>query len=226
MHCSSVARSRSLAPATLAVAALLVMLAASPAATADILGLYVGGAFGQGSVEVGNLTNPSVPAVPSVAEFKENHSAYKFMAGVRIVSVIGAEIDYLDFGHPNTTYAPTPAMIGAVNTTADVRLSGSAAFALLYLPIPVVDVYAKAGVARLKENATVTAQYTGPIFCVATAPTCQFSQQYSTTNTSWAAGVGAQVKLGAWGLRAEYERFNVAGGNPGLATIGVTWNFL
>jgi hypothetical protein len=51
----------------------------------------------------------------------------------------------------------------------------------------------------------------------------------SVTNTSLAAGAGAQLELGAWALRAEYERFNVAGGNPGLAGLAglaATWSEL
>ena len=37
---------------------------------------------------------------------------------------------------------------------------------------------------------------------------------------------GAQFKLGAWAVHAEYERFNAAGGNPNLVSLGVTWTFL
>ena len=45
------------------------------------------------------------------------------------------------------------------------------------------------------------------------------------TNTSFAAGAGAQYKLGAFAVRAEYERFNAAGGNPSLISLGFTWTF-
>jgi len=62
--------------------------------------------------------------------------------------------------------------------------------------------------------------------CQVNNPNCAwFSRRSSATNTSLAAGAGAQVKLGAWALRAEYERFNVAGGNPGLASLAATWTF-
>jgi len=45
------------------------------------------------------------------------------------------------------------------------------------------------------------------------------------TNTGFAAGAGAQFKLGSWAVRAEYERFNAAGANPSLVSLGVTWTF-
>jgi len=211
----------------LAVIALMATLLDARAAVADVLDLYVGGAVGQGRVDVSNLSNPSVIDVPPVSSFKENHSAYKAMAGVRLVSLFGVEVDYLDFGHPNTTVPMAQTIVG-VNVVADAKLSGSAAYALFYLPIPVVDVYIKGGVARLDESATVTATYGAPLgTCVIqAAPNCQVAQHYSTTTTGLAAGLGTQFKLGKWALRAEYERFNAAGGNPSLATVGVTYSFL
>jgi|HubBroStandDraft_1064217.scaffolds.fasta_scaffold53444_3 hypothetical protein len=34
-----------------------------------------------------------------------------------------------------------------------------------------------------------------------------------------------QYIIGSLGIRAEYERFEAAGGSPGLLTAGVTWTF-
>jgi hypothetical protein len=60
--------------------------------------------------------------------------------------------------------------------------------------------------------------------CAINNPNCAwFTRRDSVTNTRVAARAGAQFKLGAWALRAEYERFNVAGGNPGLASLAATW---
>jgi hypothetical protein len=192
----------------------------------DVLGIYAGGAVGQGRVEANNLSSPSA-LVPTLGEFKENHSAYKVMIGVRPISIVGAELAYVDFGHPSGAVGAGAVGIPAVNVTAsaDVTLKGPAAFAMLYLPVPIVDVYLKAGEARLQTNTNATVTLTGPIFCVVGHPTCQFSQSNSTTNTAFAAGVGGQVKLGAVAVRGEYERFNAAGGNPGLFSLGFTWTF-
>ena len=46
------------------------------------------------------------------------------------------------------------------------------------------------------------------------------------TDTGFAIGGGAQIRLGAFALRGEYERFNAAGARPSLWAIGATWTFL
>jgi opacity protein-like surface antigen len=167
------------------------------------LGLYVGGAVGQARIDV---------SAPYVSDFRENHSVYKVMVGLRPISLIGAELAYIDFGHPGR--------VDGVFST-DVTMKGTAAFGMLFLPLPAVDLYAKAGVARL-ESAISTAIVCRPsIPCPAIATPGPVNR----TNVGVAAGAGAQLKLGSWAVRAEYERFNAAGGNPGLVSAGFTWSF-
>jgi opacity protein-like surface antigen len=173
----------------------------------DLLGLYIGGAVGQSQVEAN---------VPTVGGFKENHSAFKVIAGIRPISLIGAELSYIDFGHPSGNINGVP---------SDVSEKGADAFAVLYLPVPVVDVFVKAGLARLQS--TTNSGLRIGIACPFTDPNCGAALfRLDRTNTSFAAGVGAQFKLGTWAVRAEYERFNAAGGNPSLVSLGVTWTFL
>jgi len=189
-------RSTSLAATFVILAAAL--LQTRHALAGDLLGLYVGGAVGQSQVEAN---------VPTVGDFKENHSAFKVIAGIRPISLIGAELSYIDFGHPS----------GNINGAAsDVSEKGADAFGVLYLPVPVVDVFVKAGLARLQSTSNSVRVGFGP------SPLFRLDR----TNTSFAAGAGAQFKLGAWGVRAEYERFNAAGGNPSLVSLGFTWTFL
>jgi opacity protein-like surface antigen len=171
----------------------------------DLLGLYVGGAVGQSQVEAN---------VPSVGDFKENHSAFKVIGGIRPISVVGAELSYIDFGHPS----------GNINSAqSDVSEKGADAFGVLYLPVPVVDVFVKAGLARLQTTANSVRVGIGT--CPMTNPNCALFR-LDRTNTSFAAGAGAQFKLGAFAVRAEYERFNAAGGNPSLVSLGFTWTLL
>jgi hypothetical protein len=188
------------------------------------LGAYIGGATGQGWVETGDrtLSGTSIPA------FRENHIAYELMAGVRPISLFGAEIAYVDFGHPHQTRPVGDAVSAGLSlSAADVRMKGAAAFGILYLPVRVVDVYVKAGLSRIQTTANVAGVRLGVASCAFNAPNCAlFTAHGSTTDTHVAVGAGAQLKLGSWALRAEYERFDAAGGNPGLATVGVTWTFL
>jgi opacity protein-like surface antigen len=172
---------------------------------ADLLGLYVGGAVGQSQVEAN---------APSVGDFKENHSAFKVIAGIRPIPQIGAELSYIDFGHPSGN-------INAVSSSVSEK--GADAFAVLYLPVPVVDVFVKAGLARLQS--TLNSANGGVGTCTITNPNCALFR-LDRTNTNFAAGAGVQVKFGSWAVRAEYERFNAAGGNPSLVSLGLTWTFL
>jgi len=176
---------------------------------AEPLGLYVGGAAGRADVEA---TSP-------FGGFSEHHSAFKVMAGIRPIRFAGGEVEYFDLGHP--TQNVTITAFGGPSYTvgvADVSMKGEAAFGVLYLPVRIFDVYAKAGIAHThsKEHRV--------IFCVDFAPPCGGDQD--RTDTGFAVGGGAQVKLGPFALRGEYERFDAAGAHPSLWTIGATWTFL
>jgi opacity protein-like surface antigen len=187
------------------VAFVMTVLNTGNAFAGDLLGLYVGGSAGQSQVEAN---------VPTVGDFKQNHSAFKLIAGIRPISLIGAELSYIDFGHPS----------GSINAvSSNVSEKGADAFGVLYLPVPVVDVFVKAGLARLQS--TLTSFKSGVGTCTVTNPNCALFR-LDRTNTSFAAGAGAQVKFGPWAVRAEYERFNAAGGNPSLVSLGLTWTFL
>lgn len=179
-------------------AALALLLPTAQAA--DPLGFYLGGAFGQARVNA---------SLPDTTQFGENHSAFKITAGLRPIPVLGAELEYLDFGHARRSFPN--------GGESDVSMKGAAVFGMLHVPAPLVEVYAKGGIARLESTA-----FTNP------CPLCLGLVVFpplSRTNTSWAAGAGAQFKLGAGAIRAEYERFNAAGGSPYLVSLGATWTF-
>jgi opacity protein-like surface antigen len=202
------ARGRQSHAMTAMVAVLLCLLPVSHALAAELLGLYVGAGIGEARVEAATSGQFGAP-FPSLSDFRENHSAYKFMVGARPISLVAAELAYVDFGHPRVTGLPGL-------TSVDVSMKGLTAFGMLYLPVPVVDIYLKAGLARLDSRLTVTACGVG---------LCQ-TARLTPTNTGFAAGAGLQLKLAAWAARLEYERFNAAGGNPSLVSAGLTWSFL
>ena len=187
----------------LPVFATLVLLAQpnGNAVAEDLLGLYVGGAIGQSRVEA---TSP---------QFNENHTAFKVMVGLRPISLLGAELAYIDLGHPSGRLGLQP--------NGDVSMKGAAAFGVLHLPVPLIDIFLKAGVVRLQSALHST------FVCPPEYPLCPRPSVYDLdrTDTGFAAGAGAQYKIGAWAVRAEYERFNAAGGNPSLLSAGITWSF-
>ena len=87
-----------------------------------------------------------------------------------------------------------------------------AAYAVGLLPLPFVDLYAKAGVARWETD-------------VRTTGLLPASRDDSGTEFAWGAGV--QARLGSLAARLEYERFDVAGTDGAkLLSLGLTWTFL
>ncbi len=174
------------------------------------LGLYVGGSFGRANVRVDSQTTGSL------FDFDEHHAGWKALVGVRPAAPIGAELEYMDFGHPERT-------IDGVRT--DARARGAGLFAVGYLPIPVVDVFGKAGVARLQTIArgTFATVQPGGQVCNNSSASCLFDTDH--TDTRFAYGGGVQVKLARLGVRAEYERISASGGDPSLLSVGLTYTF-
>ena len=205
---------KSIAAALLMGACALCQLSTA-AFAADPLGLYVGGAIGQGTVKFEQL-----PDGTSLG-FDEHHLGWKLAFGARPISPLGVEFEYVDFGHPSASSA---------NANANVELRGVALFGVGYLPLPVplLDIYGKVGFARLKT--TVNAEQIAflGLACVPAHPifgACGFTQDQSNTRFGW--GVGAQVRLplAPLRIRAEYERFNSRNGDPDMLSVGITWNF-
>jgi opacity protein-like surface antigen len=197
----------------LLIIAILVLLVqpSGNALAEDLLGLYLGGAIGQSHVEA-KVTACSCDIFPEIGteNIDKEQLAFKAMLGMRPISWVGAEIEYIDFGKSTGE---------AFGYPANASLKGVAAFGVLYLPVPIVDVYVKAGVARLQGSMNYS--YCSPCAC----DLCLNSVQQNRTNTSGAAAVGTQYKFGSWAVRAEYERFNAAGGNPSMVSAGITWTF-
>jgi opacity protein-like surface antigen len=199
----------------LLVGACAVSQASIPAFAGDLLGLYVGGAFGQGKTTFEQLPDGTPLG------FDEQHLGWNLALGLRPISPIGAEFQYIDFGHPR-------ANLGFA--TADAHVNGVALFAVGYLPLPVplLDIYGKLGFARLKTTVNAEPQLFLGLACSSAHPifsACGFSQDKSDTRFAW--GIGAQVKLPVTPIRvrAEYERFDSSNGDPSMLSIGVTWNF-
>jgi hypothetical protein len=185
------------------VTCVLLALPAGNTMANDLPGAYVGGAVGQARVDT---------SAPYVGGFRENHSAFKVMVGLRPISMVGAELAYVDFGHPSS-------LDGFIST--DVTMKGAAALGILYLPVPIVDIYVKAGLARLQSTVTTSIACPVTMVCAAIATPAPVG----STNVGFAGGTGAQFKFGSFAVRGEYERFNAAGGRPSLFSVGATWTF-
>jgi opacity protein-like surface antigen len=181
----------------------------SSAAAGDLLGVYAGAGVGQSHVRSG--ANP----IDTALGFSEHHTAWKVVAGIRPISLVGAEFEYIDFGKTSAS-----AQVAGNQLSADVHPKAVAVFGLLYMPIPlpVLDVYGKVGLARLQSTINAVGSCGNP---------CLVAPQYNSNNSNnrFAYGAGVQAKLLGLGVRVEYERINANAGDPDLFSLGVNWHF-
>jgi len=168
--------------ATLATALTLL----SAAARADDIGFYLGGSLGAAEQNYDG----------DVFDAHGNQTGYKFALGIRPLPIVAAEVSYIDFGRAfsGINYADTNAV---------------GVFALGFLPIPLVDIYGKVGVADWRTDAQ--------------SPFLGFHR----TGADLAYGAGAGTHWGRFGARIEYERYEVShSSDMGMASVGLTWTFL
>lgn len=176
------------------------------------LGFYVGGAVGESDIR----NNDDWYGGPH-SGFDQHHTGWKVFGGIRPIQFLGAEIEYVDFGRPDHFFYNDSYYDGS-----SLHSTAAAAFGVAYLPIPFpfLDVYGKAGAARLHTNS----YYMGACAYPGQSP-C--SPLYSTprTDTDFAYGAGIQAKLATVVFRVEYERISQRGGNPDLLSAGIAWVF-
>jgi len=167
-------------------------------AVADPLGAYLGASVGESTVKADPL------------DFSEHDLGWKALVGIRPLALLGVEIAYTDFGHPNYSQGVP------LGLNASVRASATEALGLVYLPLPVpfLDVYGKGGVARLNYHANSSSG------CLACAP---YNPDYTSTRLAYGGGV--QLKFSKLAARVEYERISASEGDPSLLSVGLTWTF-
>lgn len=157
-------------------------LASSSALAADN-GFYLGAGLSRSSFDLRQSLDRS-------------DTGYKAIAGLRLLDSFGIELNYAD--HGNARLPSGIACIALVGEdcpdTATLRAKTTAAFAVGFLDFPLVDFFAKAGLS-----------YTDSSLRVRGLPA--FGDQRSGAEFAW--GAGAQVHLGSFAVRAEYERFKV-----------------
>jgi OmpA-like transmembrane domain len=185
-------------------------------ATSDssLLGFYVGGSVGRSDVRAGTWEPPSF----EVPGFDEHATGWKVLVGVRPVRLLAAELSYIDFGHPNGA-----ANAGFYTWHSNVLQRAPTLSGLLYLPIPIpiLGVYARAGIARLESSgSSYSTCSSGPCPNIIIPP-----YRINSTHTDFLYGAGLQVSLSALSIRLEYERINASVGNPDLLSAGLTWAF-
>ena len=176
--------------ATLFAAALLT-LPVLPAVAADN-GFYLGGSIGQANLQIDDLTGGAL----ADDDFDADDTAFKLIAGIRPLDWLAVEASYVNFGEAEDEVMGVP-----LRAEGD----GISAFAVGFLAVGPVDLFAKGGLI------TWDSKITG----------------FDEDGTDLAYGVGAQFRFLSLGVRAEYERFDVDEVDDlSMISIGVTYTFL
>lgn len=170
-------------------------LIAGAAHADDLLGLYAGAGITRAKMEDIFHSN-----------FNLSNTSWKVYAGLRPIGFpLGIDVDYVDLGS-----ADADTYLGRAHANS----KAFAAYAVGYLPIPVpnIDVYGKAGLARWQFDGHTTPG----LFAV------------SENGTDFAWGVGGQIHfLSRFAARLEYEHYNVHDADDvQIYSLGVSYTIL
>jgi opacity protein-like surface antigen len=151
-------------------------------------GVYVGAGIVRATVD--NIFAPG-------SNLDISNTSWKGFVGFKFpVIPIGLEADYIDIGSETRTFgfSGTTTPGGTATVHADAKAFTGFAVGYLPLPIPFVDFYGKAGLARWQLNGSTT-----------------YPALFSTDDrgTEFAWGAGAQVHVSSFAVRLEFENFNI-----------------
>lgn len=123
---------------------------------------------------------------------------FKLIGGIRLLDSFGVELNYADHGKatiPSGIYCAT--IVGEnCPDTSHISAKTLSGYAVGFLDFPVVDLFAKAGLARM-DGKLSTPNY--PDF------------NFKDTDTDLALGLGLQAHFGSLGARVEVEQFKAFG---------------
>lgn len=130
-------------------------------------------------------------------------TSWKVYAGFRPLPVVAVELDYLDLGAQDfSVTAPfsTCPVSGCLTSHSDAKAFAGYAVGFLPIPVPFLDVFGKAGLARWQLHGSSTSSVFAP-------------GSLSANGTDFAWGFGSQVHFGNFGARLEYENFRIQNTN-------------
>jgi hypothetical protein len=194
--------------ALLSAFAITLGMASASASDLNPLGFYIGAGVGQAQ-------DTYVP----LGSGDRRDTGWKVVGGLRPLPFLGAEAEYLDFGHQTFL---DPGQSGVA------RARAAGLFAVGYLPLMprTLDLFARVGAERVHTAADGLAGCVGP---PGPPPSAQCNVVWllhvSESESDFAYGGGIQARLRPLGLRLEYERTDTRFGHPGLLSFGVTFTF-
>lgn len=137
----------------------------------------------------------------------------KLIGGVRLLDSFGLELNYADHGKATVPSGIVCAAIVGENCpdTSRIAAKTTAAYAVGFLHFPVLDLFGKAGLARMDGRLTTPNQP-------------DFSFKDNDTDLAW--GVGAQAHFGSLAARVELEQFKLFGEQLRTVSASLVYTFL
>jgi len=141
------------------------------------------------------------------AEAPEDDDGFKVIAGFRPLDSFAIEANYAGLGE---TRVPLSLVCVTTPCPSEVSIDAQAVSlsAVGLLALPLVDLFARVGVSRWESELQVLSS----------------TQKEEGTDPTY--GVGAQVRVGSFALRLEYERFDLEDDSVDLVSVGFTYTFL
>jgi OOP family OmpA-OmpF porin len=166
------------------------------AAQAADNGIYLGAAAIQAKIDnVGEDFDTD-----DLDDFEIDSTSWKLIGGFRPIDNFAVELNYIDLGDESGDIA---------GVRLDAEAKAYAAYAVGFLPIGPIDLYAKGGLVRWET------EFNSAGF------------RLDDDGTEFGYGLGVQARLGSLGARLEYEQFDVDNTDGvEMLSLGVTWTFL
>jgi hypothetical protein len=175
-----------------------VSLAAPGAALAADNGFYVG------------LASSDVSSDYDLGPFAggdaDDDRGFKGIVGFRPLDAFAIEANYVDLGETHVPLNVTCAGL-TCPTQASIDSQAISVSAVGMFALPLVDLFARVGYAKWESDFAPLA-----------------TEEQSGSDPTY--GAGAQVRLGSFALRLEYERFEFDDDSADLVSIGFTYTFL
>jgi hypothetical protein len=144
---------------------------------------------------------------PAAAGGADDDRGFKGIVGFRPLDSFAIEANYVDLGE-----ARVPLSIACVQqpcpNEASIDSQAISVSAVGMFALPLVDLFARVGYARWESDLSVS------------------GSSVERTDSDPTYGAGAQVRLGSFALRIEYERFQFDDDDVDLTSIGFTYTFL
>jgi hypothetical protein len=183
------------------------------------LGFYVGAEFGSGK------SSTYIPTWEGSVPVDNSATGWSVFTGLRPNRYFGAELSYTDFGSLHRDNLD--AGMGSVIYRAKASSSAYGGYAVGYLPLVPNrwDLFAKVGYAGLVTRTNSLGNYLNVYLGGSATPIGTASYSSRQQGSGFAFGFGSQYRLGALGLRAQYQRVSVSDASPSLVSLGAFWNF-